>query len=380
MDTKVLFEKIDELNEAYVKVWEDVCNIESPTAYKEGVDAVCKYFCDLARTRGWKVEVFEQEAYGNAACITLNPDAKKQPITISGHMDTVQPVGSCGTPAVRIEGDKIYGPGVVDCKGGIVVGLLAMDALEKSGFTDRPVHLVLQSDEEVSSQGVGIEVMCARAKDSVAFINLEGKTKGVVCLQRKGIITFTFTVKGIEGHAAQCAKIGANAIAEAAHKILEIEKIKDHEGITCCTSIIGGGSTANTIPGKCEFKVNVRFATAEQEAWIRKFMQELAEKVYIPGCVTTVTQPKGRPAMELVDRNLQLLEKANEIWEESGLTRLGWVMRQGGSDAANVTACGATCIDNLGAAGGEIHTVNEYGLLDSLASSAKRVAAVICKI
>lgn len=379
MDTKALFSKIDELNDDYIKVWEDCCNIESPTAYKAGVDAVCKYFCDLARARGWKVEEYAQEDRGNYACITLNADVAAPAFSLSGHMDTVQEVGSFGTPAVRIEGDKIYGPGVVDCKGGIVAGLMAMDALEQCGFRSRPVQMLLQSDEETGSHGKAMDMMLEKAKGSVAFINLEGKTEGKICLQRKGIINFTFTVNGVEGHAAQCAKIGANAIAEAASKILEIEKIKDHDGITCCTSIISGGTTANTIPGKCVFNVNVRFATAEQEKWICKHMQEIADTITIPGCKTTLSHI-GRPAMELVDRNIALLETFNSIWEEYGLSRLEACMRQGGSDAAQITAAGIPCIDNLGTMGGEIHTVNEYGYLDSLASSAKRVAAVICKI
>lgn len=375
-----LFAAVDALNEEYIKIWEDVCNIESPTKYKAGVDAVCKYFCDLARKRGWKVEEYTQETLGNYACITLNPDATGQAFSLSGHMDTVQEVGSCGTPAVRIEGGKIFGPGVVDCKGGIVAGLLAMDALDKCGFRARPVHMILQSDEETSSQGKGISLMLEKGKESVAFINLEGHTEGKVCLQRKGIRTFTFTVHGVEGHASQCAKIGANAIAEAASKILEIEKIKDHDGITCCTSLISGGTTANTIPGQCEFKVNVRFATAEQEKWICTRMQEIADMVTIPGCKTTLSHPAGRPAMELVDRNLVFFETLNTIWETCGLSRMEYNMRQGGSDAAQITAAGIPCIDNLGAAGGKIHTIYEYGELDSLAAMAKRMAAAIWNI
>ena len=45
----------------------------------------------------------------------------------------------------------MYGPGVMDCKGGIVAAIMAMEALEKCGFTERPVQLLLQSDEENGS-------------------------------------------------------------------------------------------------------------------------------------------------------------------------------------------------------------------------------------
>ena len=212
-----MFNTVDSLNQEYVKVWEDVCNIESPTKFKAGVDACGEYFAEMARTRGWKVEYFRQPVSGNIVDITLNPDAAEKPIIFSAHLDTVHPVGSFGSPAVKIEGDKMYGPGVTDCKGGAVAAFLAMDALDKNGFRSRPVKLILQTDEEVSSatsnkQTIGY--MCDRALESVAFLNLEGSDKGKACLIRKGTITFTFKIEGVEAHGSQCATKGANAILD----------------------------------------------------------------------------------------------------------------------------------------------------------------------
>ena len=60
MNVLEIFEKIDSLAPKYVDVWEDICNIESPSAYKEGVDAVGKYFTDIAKSFGFAVELLEQ--------------------------------------------------------------------------------------------------------------------------------------------------------------------------------------------------------------------------------------------------------------------------------------------------------------------------------
>ncbi len=372
------FDAVDKLTSQYLDVWEDVCNIESPTDYKEGIDKVGDYFAEMANQRGWQVEYCRQEKAGNALCITMNPHADAAPIVFSGHMDTVHAVGSFGTPAVRRDDEKIYGPGVTDCKGGLVAAVLAMDALQKMGYNSRPIMLLLQSDEEGGSsmsQKATINYICEKAEGCRAFFNLEGHTSGEACLQRKGIITFVFMVQGVEAHASRCAYSGSNAIAEAAAKILEIEKIKDNDGITCCCSIISGGSTVNTVPNLCEFKVNVRFATAEQRDWICSFMQELADKTYIVGCKTTLSQASSRLAMELTEKNTALLADFNGCLEKCGIPALTASKRTGGSDAAEVTAYGIPCIDSIGARGDKIHSAKEFAYIDSLNESAKRLVA-----
>ena len=378
-----MFNTVDSLNQEYIKVWEDVCNIESPTKHKAGVDACGEYFAEMARARGWKVEYFRQPVSGDVVDITFNPDATEKPIIFSAHLDTVHPVGSFGNPAVKIEGEKMYGPGVCDCKGGAVAAMLAMEALEKCGFRGRPVKLILQTDEEVSSaisNKATIGYMCDRALESVAFLNLEGHSAGKACLIRKGTITFTFTVEGIEAHGSNCATAGANAILDAAHKIIELEKLKDDAGLTCNCGVISGGSVPNTVPGRCEFKANVRFANSEQLAWVRNHVKEIAATVHVPGCKCTVNDPKGRVAMEYSEKNVALLARMNEIFEENGIPVLEAASRKGASDAADVTHAGAACIDSLGVRGGKIHSPDEYAYIDSLAESAKRLVAVAANI
>ena len=123
MKCEKLFQIIDELNESYIDIWEDVCNIESQTADKAGVDEVGRYFIRLAEKHGWTVETVPMERAGDAVCITMNPNAKGAPVSLSGHLDTVHPKGLFGYPPVKRDAEKIYGPGVADCKGGVVAGL-----------------------------------------------------------------------------------------------------------------------------------------------------------------------------------------------------------------------------------------------------------------
>ena len=380
MKCEKLFQIIDELNESYIDIWEDVCNIESQTIDKAGVDEVGRYFIRLAEKHGWTVETVPMERAGDAVCITMNPNAKGAPVSLSGHLDTVHPKGLFGYPPVKRDAEKIYGPGVADCKGGVVAGFMAMDALERVGYTDRPIQMLLQTDEEVSSRlsdRKTINYICEKAKGSVCFLNLETALEGKLCVQRKGIISYRFDVEGQEAHSSACATMGANAIIEAAHKMLELDQIKDAAGLTCNCALIEGGKVLNTVPAHCTFSINVRFADSEQLAWIENHVKEVAARVYVPGTHTTVSRIGMRIAMEYAERNYQLLDTMNRIFEENGLTALKAYKGKGGSDAADVTAGGTPCVDSIGVKGGYVHSPGEYAWLTSLAESAKRVGAVV---
>lgn len=379
---KKVFENIDELTEEYINILEDVVNIESPTAIKSRVDEIGKYFVDLALKNGWEAEVQRFEEFGDVVTVIMNRKAPGSLITLSGHIDTVHPVGLFGYPPAKRVGDKLFGPGAMDCKGGVVAGFLAMKALADMGYKDRPVMMILQSNEEVGSKKT-IDYICEKAKDSIAFINLEGHEgyfEGKACLKRKGIARFLFDIKGIETHSSYCAREGANAIAEAAHKILELEKIKNDDGLTFNCGVIEGGTTPNTVPGSCKFKLDVRFATNKEYEDAKEIVQRVADTNYIDGCITKVSQISMRVAMELNEKNIELLNKINKIFIANGLSKLEIGERAGGSDASFVSYYGIPCIDSVGIAGERAHSVEEYALVSSLAESAKRLASIIMEL
>ena len=381
MKCEELFKKIDELHPEYIKFWEDVCNIESPTNHKEGVDKVCQYFVGKAEEKGWEIEVQKQEVAGDVACITLNPNAKGAPICLSGHMDTVHPVGLFGTPAVHIDEEKIYGPGVIDCKGGCVASFLAMDALHQIGFTARPVKLILQSDEETSSKTSGkktIEFMCEKAKGAAAFLNTEGcnfTNPYRVTLKRKGILRFRLDITGKAVHSSKCYE-GVNAITEAAYKIIELEKMKNPDGLTFSCGVVKGGTVANTVAEECSIILDIRFATNEEEKQAREYVKKIADTSYVEGGVCKLSEISFRPAMELTQKNEELLQKMNEIYEQNGLHPRNALFNPGGSDAAYITQAGIPCVDSVGVVGEGGHSVRECASLISLADSAKYQAAV----
>ena len=174
-----------------------------------------------------------------------------------------------------------------------------------------------------------------------------------------------------------CAIEGANAILEAAHKIIELEKFKDHKGLTVSCTVIKGGTVHNTIAGECKFIANARFATNKQLDDFRAYAEELAKEVKVEGCSTSVVLPRVRPAMEHSEKNIALFNKINDAFEKCGFKRVAEGNSLGGADSANVSVAGIPTVDGFGVIGGKIHTVEEYAYLSSLAFQAKRITSVI---
>ena len=131
------------------------------------------------------------------------------------------------------------------------------------------------------------------------------------------------------------------------------------------------------MPGSCNFKVDVRFATQTQYEEAKRIVRKVADACYINGCTTEVKQTSLRPAMEINEKNVMLLDKCNEIFASNGFSTLEIGERTGGSDASCISSFGIACIDSVGIGGERAHSVEEYAVLPSLAESAKRVACMV---
>lgn len=394
MKTQELFNYIDELYPRYVEFWKSICTIETPTSDKARVDELGSFLKRSAEELDFKICEHVEIQSGNALCFTMNPDAQGTPVCFSAHMDTVHPVGSFGKIPVHTDDTYIYGPGVADCKGGIAAGFLAMHALKACGFTQRPIKLILQSDEEVGSaqsERRTIAFMQEMARSSAAFLNLE--THAVIktncaddassaepaVIVRKGIIRYRFHVYGISVHSARCQD-GANAVAAAAYKILELEKMKSGQALTCCCSMVEGGSAANVVPDHCTFTADIRFADAAQMREAKLRVAQIAAENHIPGSSCKTELLSYRCAMEYEKRNEKLLEKMNAIYRSNGMPILEAAQSCGGSDGSDISAAGIATIDSIGVSGDMIHSLGERAELHSLAACAKRIAVVAMEL
>ena len=378
MECKELFAIIDSLSEKYTDVLMRACTLESPTADKAAVDRCGSYFISLAKELGFDAYTEPMRVSADPVCIVMNGDVKERHLVFSGHIDTVHPIGAFGKDGIYIKDGELHAPGAYDCKGGCVAALMAMEALSLAGYRSRPIKLILQSDEENSSRTSNkqtVDFMERESRGCVAFLNCEPSMTGEVTLTRKGIIRYEITVHGVAGHSSKCFN-AKSAVLEAAHKIIEFEKWKDMDGITCNCGVISGGTVANTVPEYCTFIIDIRYADGEQYKAVRERVSEIVSTSYTGGTTASARVISERVAMEKKEINERLVDEINRIYSKTGLAAVRAVSRAAGSDASDMTFRGIVALDGFGTEGGYIHSVNEYTRVDSIAAAAKRLAAI----
>lgn len=375
-----MYDFIDASYEDMVELLVKLAEIESPSSYKEGVDRVCNEIKRFCEDNGIQTKVYEYPNAGNSFTAIINKDSGKKEIALMGHMDTVHPVGAFGESTVMIEDGYIHGPGVYDCKGGLVIALYTILALKKFGYRDRPVKLIFSGDEEVGHRDSdGAEVFCEDADIMEAALNCEsGMLDGRVAVGRKGGIGMRMVIEGVAAHAGNNPQDGRSAIKEAAYKIIEIEKHTDYEGTTFNCGLISGGTVPNQIPDHCEFSIDCRIKTEEAGRDAVRLMQSIADRVYVDGTKTTLIVPSriGKP-MEANEANMALFERYREASRVAGAIEPRAFFSGGGSDASITSGAGVPSICTLGIMGADNHSLRERALLSSLKERSKVLLALI---
>ena len=138
---------LDQYHDEMLFLWETLVKMESPSADPAAIDLLASHLDTYCRALGMETEKLRPEGAGACLAAWTAPQALP-PVLLLGHMDTVHPVGSFPGGPWRVEGDSVYGPGVHDCKGGLVIALYVIRALQHAGYDRRQLKLVTVSDEE----------------------------------------------------------------------------------------------------------------------------------------------------------------------------------------------------------------------------------------
>ncbi|KIL44594.1 M20 family metallopeptidase [Jeotgalibacillus soli] len=371
---------IKQKNEEMISLLEKIVNIDSGTYIKKGVDRIGTILSEKYKELGFEIVVDKQEEYGNHLIIQ-HKEAVNPKIILVAHMDTVFPKGTADERPFHIDGNRAYGPGVVDMKGSQVELLYAIKALkEKNDKSYQNVQIILNGDEEIGSiTSRSLIEKHAKGKE-YALIMEPARKDGSLVSARKGGGRFTLTVEGIAAHSGIEPEKGRSAIEELAHKIIQLHELNDHEsGITVNVGIIEGGSSVNTISPHAVAEVDIRISKAKQADQVRKEIEEICSHTDVPGTKVEVSGEITRLPMEKNEQTKELLAIIKKVGKEVGV-EVKDTFTGGGSDASYTSAAGVATIDGLGPVGGDPHSENEYLELDTLTERTHMLAKIIQRL
>lgn len=297
-------------------------------------------------------------------------------VAIVGHLDTVFPPGTF--EGFRYDGAIARGPGVLDMKGGLVVAIEALRALDRAGQLEgRKVVLAIVSDEEVGSPEGRPLLQRELAGASCALVLEAGRKGDAIITSRKGTAGVAARAHGKAAHAGNAHKEGANAIWALARFVDLAQGLTDYErGVTINVGKVSGGQGKNTVPDAAEALLDFRFiTTADGEATmdaLRAAAQRAAGSV--PGTHIDIEGGIARTPLERTGSNVALFKEYAECAKAAGLGHGEAALVGGGSDASSTSAIGVPSIDGLGPRGTGFHTKEELIEAATLVPKAEAIA------
>ena len=370
-------EKVDTYYDDMVETLKSMVNIDSGEDNPEGIEQVAHIIGDFLKNIHFQVEYLEYPGictHVKATRRSANPDAKE--VMIIGHMDTVFPKGTAADRPFTIEGEKAYGPGVLDMKSGITIALYALKAMDELDLYHNHVTVMFAGDEEPGHPRTDAKALFkAEAKNKNAVFNMEtGADNGSVVVGRKAIFYPIIDVEGIAAHSGKDPQKGASAILELMKKIEDCYAFAAaDDDITFNCGIIKGGIVANGIPAHAQMQGDFRWSKVESGPKIIEAMKEICAKKYDPRTTTTYVMDPNRGftfPLEPDEKVMKLFDVVHAQGEKIGVDiqpiRVG-----AGADSNATYEAGAPSVCAMGGRGELNHSAQEYLWLYSLTERAK---------
>ncbi len=346
-----------------IRTWVE---IESHTADPDGVNRVISVAASGFAAAGARVtRIPGREGRGDHISVTSPWDDGGPGVLVLCHLDTVHPKGTLASELpFRIEGDRAFGPGIYDMKGGAYLAFRALREILRAGKpTPLPIRLLYTSDEEVGSptSRALIETEAQRAK--YVLVTEPARDGGKIVVARKGVGRYTLTTQGRPAHAGARHDEGRSAILEMARQVVAIEAMTDYaRGVTVNVGEIRGGTAGNVVPQHCAANIDVRVNTIADADAIDRTFRTLTP--FNRDVRLQVTGGPNRPPFEQNAGVTALFEHARQLAHRLDIDLIG-VSTGGGSDG-NFTAHVVPTLDGLGVDGNGAHTHDEHLLISSL--------------
>lgn len=373
------YQAVDAQRQEMLNLWEALVNIECGPGCKSGIDAIGFKLAAILEQIGCQTRFVKFPKAGNTLIGELG-DVTQPFVALIGHMDTVFHDGTAAARPFKIEDGKAYGPGVLDMKGGIVILVHALQALQRSGYAKHPIKIILVGDEEIGHRdSEAAEVLLQEAAGAMAAFNFEtGFLDDGLVVERKGMYQFILETFGRGAHVGNDPENGRSAIKEIAHKVLDIEALTDFErGTTFNVGVITGGTVCNATPAYAKIDCDMRFIAPDVLPEFKAKLQAIAAKTYVKDTTTKLTEIVSVKSMPRLPQSMQLFELVKKVAAAEGLPTPYAKAVGGASDSAYMTAAGVPTVCAMGVKGARNHTDEEFAVVESLFERTKLMIAVL---
>ena len=359
----------------------ELVEAESPSDAPAAVNTCMELAAARVRRLGGRVKLHRPARglnFGVALEARFGPRSRSEsaprPLLLLGHLDTVWPIGTLTSMPFRVADGRLWGPGTLDMKAGVAMGLTAIEVLMEAEALDRELILLLNPDEEVGSPFSRAVTEGLAAGCEAVFV-LEPAQGLAYKTSRKGTGDWRIDIKGVAAHAGVDFAKGASAISELAHVVETVSSWTDlRHGVTVSVGVAGGGSKTNVIPAEAFAEIDVRFARRADGPRIERRFAALRPRD--ERCTLTVTGGINRPPMERTRATARLFAKASEL--AAGLAIALEESATGGASDGNFTsAMGIATLDGMGAVGEGAHAVHESVMIEHMAPRTALLAAML---
>ena len=376
----------EQIMEPFLADLKTIVNIDSGTYTRAGINQIATYLQARFHDFGFDTSVDRQQEYGNHLVATHKGNAPDGPrILVIGHTDTVFPEGEAARrPFTLTERDGRHiatGPGILDMKAGLLMGMYALYLLIQADEANyQSVTFICNSDEEVGSPSSRPLVEEIAARSDAVIVLEPGRQLNKIVSSRRGIGHYRVEAHGISAHAGVNPECGRNAILELAHQVLNLQAINGTiSGISLNVGTIQGGGRTNIIPDYAYCDIDVRVSDQDGIKAIEQAMHNVAKETVLDGTTVTLSGAIRSMPFEKAAGSARLVALARQAGEEVGI-ELEDVASGGASDANTTAGMGVPTIDGLGAGGGHAHNPGEYIELDYLPTRIALITAILQKI
>lgn len=375
-----LLEKAEAEQKAYLATVQQLVDVDTGTGQAPGLKTVSAVLVERLKALGAEVTTSPANpSAGDNIVGTLKGNGSKS-FLLMVHYDTVFLPGTAAKRPFKVEGERAYGPGVADAKGGVAMILHSLKLLQDQNFKDFGTLTVLfNPDEETGSSG-SKQIIAELARQHDYVFSYEPPDKDAVTVATNGINGVFLDVKGKSSHAGSAPEAGRNAAMELAHQMLQLKDLGDPaKGTTVNWTLLKAGDKRNIIPSSASAEADMRYSDLSETDRVLADGQRIVQKKLIDGTEVALRLEKGRPPLAKNPGSDQLAKTAQALYGKIGRNIEPIAMRFG-TDAGYAYVPGSAkpaVLETMGVVGAGLHADDEYIELSSIAPRLYLTVALI---